>query len=228
MPVPLTWGERSGYLRAVPQVRRARAHELRQDPAGSSGKCGDCRYGLPGVHLPLFGHRFQPPPRSRGSRFRSPHANLLDPELSRFTAWLIRPLPDSIDPAPLRRYQGRAMCPRLSDEPSRPIVLATRTFSVVHAGWGRPHSPEFWRWRSIALIAHPRVSPADSAIAVSGFGMDAQFSMWSRSTRRLIAVWTMLETFARERCTRRQKMDATRCTSWTKRICSPARRGTRS
>ena len=29
----------------VPQVRRAKAHESRQDPAGSSGKCGDRRCG---------------------------------------------------------------------------------------------------------------------------------------------------------------------------------------
>jgi hypothetical protein len=40
----------------VPQVRRAKAHESRQDPAGSSGKCGDRRCGSPGafLFLPAF------------------------------------------------------------------------------------------------------------------------------------------------------------------------------
>ena len=33
----------------VPQVRRAKAHELRQDLAGSSGKCGDRCCGSPGA-----------------------------------------------------------------------------------------------------------------------------------------------------------------------------------
>ena len=33
----------------MPQVRRAKAYETRQDPAGSSGKCGDRCCGVPGA-----------------------------------------------------------------------------------------------------------------------------------------------------------------------------------
>ena len=39
----------------VPQVRGSEAHELRQDPEGSSGKCGDRRRGVPGAPRALVG-----------------------------------------------------------------------------------------------------------------------------------------------------------------------------